>query len=78
MPLIYLVLWDYSKNQALVLILHWFMRNLWYFYVAEILQNDEVIVANNVGEYIFDNIHSYSWQHSRRMAKLHADAATIV
>ena len=50
------------------------MWNLWYFYVAEILQNDEVIV----GEYVFGNIHSYSWQHSRRMAKLHADAATIV
>ena len=37
------------------------MWNLWYFYVAEILQNDEVIV----GKYVFDNIHSYIHDNTR-------------
>ena len=50
------------------------MWNLQYFHFPEILHNDEGIV----GEYGFDNIHSYSWGRWRKMAKLHADAATIL
>ena len=50
------------------------MFNLQYFYISKILQYDEGIV----GKYVFDNIHSYSWQHSRKIAKLYADAATFL
>ena len=50
------------------------MWNLQYFHFPEILHNDEGIV----GEYGFDNIHSYSWGRWRKMAKLHADAGTIL